>query len=159
MGGVDNSDPGVTIFPVISHLRLPGKIAGFIDVVNFQLGDHIPVVYIQDNQGLDGASVKGGNIGPGYFYDLGQFKVQFVEVFLKTLGTSLDAIFGIIGPEGHGDGEDGHSASSQHPLGPLDVGVVLKSFGGHLSDAVDHDSLDHQQPLVDITVGCVSVNN
>ena len=104
MGGVDDSDPGVTIFPVIPHLRLPGKIAGFVYVVNFQLGNHIPVVDIQDNQGLDGASVKRGDIGSGYLYDLWQFEVQFVEVFLETLGTSLDAIFGIVGPEGHGDG-------------------------------------------------------
>ena len=158
MGSIDDSDPGIAVFPVIPHLRLPGKIAGFVDVVYFQLSDHVSVVDIQDNQGLDCASVERGYIGPGYFYDLWQFEIQFVEIFLKALGTSFDAIFGVVGPEGHGDGEDGHSASSQHPLGSFYVGVILKSFGGHLSNTVDHDSLHHQQPLVDISVGCVCVN-
>ena len=75
MGGVDNSDPGIAIFPIISHLRLPGKIAGFVYVIYFQLGYHIPVVDIQYNQGFDCASVKGGDVRSGYFYNLRQLEV------------------------------------------------------------------------------------
>ncbi len=54
---IDHSDPGIIIFPVISELWLPLELGGFCDIFLDQLPDHVLVVDVEHDQGLNCASV------------------------------------------------------------------------------------------------------
>jgi hypothetical protein len=157
-GGVDHTHPGITVLPVVPQLGLPSEICDLVDGVHLQLMDHIPVVHVEHNQSFDSRPIQGRNVRPSDLHNLGEFEVESGVELIQCLRATIDRNFRVVCPEGHGDAEHGHPATIPDPLCSLDVAIVLEGTCGHLTDAFDHGAFGHQQPLIDIAIGCIGID-